>query len=117
MTKMSFAPRLVSDVLIDIFEQLETRDIVQAILVNKDWCAVGVPFLWKEPFTIDDGHRSNIALKTYFLFLNEYQRLFFVKEVFPDATAKSLLSWNDWKPFLNYPSFLTRLDYSNLLAS
>src|SRR3954449_7774258 len=46
--------KLSIDILSIIFEELEKENstLYSCIFVNREWCQVGIPFLWKNPWKI-----------------------------------------------------------------
>ncbi|CAG8506261.1 6395_t:CDS:1, partial [Scutellospora calospora] len=94
---------LISDVIVEVLEHLSSiRDILSALLVNREWSRAAIPIYWKAPFNYPQEF-SKTALKTYELFLKN--------ESTKDTNQKKLTALYD------YPSFLKVLNYTNLLAS
>ena len=90
---MEARPILNADVLEIIFKQLSIRDLLSALLVNRLWCREAVPIYWKAPFSYT-SKRSMAASKTYELFLEQGNRTLY-----------------------DYPSFLKKLNFTNLLTT
>ena len=69
-------------------------------LVNRFWCRLAIPLLWKDPFSIKYKKDSTFRLLgTYFLSLNEDD-----KSKFKELNLHEFDS-NFQKPLFNYPSF------------
>ncbi|PKY31547.1 hypothetical protein RhiirB3_449193 [Rhizophagus irregularis] len=82
--------------------------LYSCVLVNRFWCRLSIPLLWKNPFSISTGnynfiriylHNLNVELKTK---LNEYK-----------INENLLLS----NTLFNYPSFLKYLNLSKIVTS
>ncbi|CAG8539489.1 13613_t:CDS:2 [Ambispora gerdemannii] len=57
---------LIPDILQIIFTMLIYKDLFSAIRVNRTWCLLGIPMLWKAPFSYRHAN-SKHAIRTYLL--------------------------------------------------
>ncbi|KAF0557544.1 hypothetical protein F8M41_013309 [Gigaspora margarita] len=97
-------PYLVTDVLIKIFKILDTRNLLSALLVNREWSQVAVPMYWRAPFSYKKK-RSILALKIYNLFIDQKN----------NTNYSSQTSIQNLPTLYDYPLFLKELNYTNLL--
>ncbi|CAG8652681.1 19876_t:CDS:2 [Dentiscutata erythropus] len=97
-------PYLVTDVLIKIFQNLSIRDLISALLVNREWSQVAVPMYWKAPFSYKKK-RSILSLKIYKLFLDQEN----------NSNHSSQTTTQRLPTLYDYPFFLKELNYTNLL--
>ncbi|GBC45537.2 hypothetical protein GLOIN_2v1778777 [Rhizophagus irregularis DAOM 181602=DAOM 197198] len=59
-------PKLLIEIITEILNYVEEDDINtlhSIILINKDWCQVGISYLWEKSFNNEDNNRSLIGLK------------------------------------------------------
>ncbi|CAG8697712.1 4822_t:CDS:2 [Funneliformis mosseae] len=89
---------MVLDVIERFLKDLNVRDLLSALLVNREWCQAAVPLYWKAPFSYTKK-RSRQALKIYESFLEQENG---------SAVYKN-------QPLYDYPIFLKELNYTNLL--
>nr|CAG8613139.1 13440_t:CDS:2 [Entrophospora candida] len=94
---------LCADVIIEILKHLGVRDLLSALLINRQWCQVAIPMYWRAPFSYAKK-RGMAALKTYELFLEQKM---------PKDSAQGAVQ--KFPGLYNYPSFLKELNYTNLL--
>ncbi|CAG8573975.1 9773_t:CDS:2 [Diversispora eburnea] len=91
------------DIIRIILKDLNVRDILSALLVNREWCRAAVPFYWKAPFSFT-SKRSRAALKIYQMYLEQGS-----SSTSAQGEALKVL------PFFDYPLFIKELNYTNLL--
>ena len=62
--------KLSIDILSIIFEELEKENstLYSCIFVNREWCQIVIPFLWKNPWKRIDDYQNNGANKYKILF-------------------------------------------------
>src|SRR3954470_8284947 len=62
--------KLSIDILSIIFEELEKENstLYSCIFVNREWCQITIPFLWKNPWKRIDDYQNNGANKYKILF-------------------------------------------------
>ncbi|CAG8527883.1 31386_t:CDS:2, partial [Gigaspora margarita] len=97
-------PYLITDVLVIIFKNLGIRDLLSALLVNREWSQVAVPMYWRAPFSYTKK-RSLLAIKIYRLFLEQEN----------DQKDSSQITIQNLPTLYDYPFFLKELNYTNLL--
>ncbi|CAG8698553.1 2759_t:CDS:2 [Dentiscutata erythropus] len=108
-------PPIPADCIEEIVEFLENniRTLHSCLLVNRLWCQIVVPVLWRQPFRYKRFNPSSNLLQTYWscmtidcisiedkLILQEFN----IK--LPDSNQSSVI--------FNYPSFIKRLNYRDL---
>ncbi|CAG8621295.1 7324_t:CDS:2 [Ambispora gerdemannii] len=103
--------QLVADVITEILENLSVRDLLSALLVNREWCQVAVPMYWKAPFSYK-YKRSMTALKIYELFLERGSSTL-IGTTENSARGTTI---QETPMLYDYPLFLKELNYTNLLA-
>ncbi|CAG8595155.1 7430_t:CDS:2 [Funneliformis caledonium] len=91
------------DVIERVLKDLSVRDLLSALLVNREWSQAAVPLYWKAPFS-HTKKRCMLALKVYESFLEQES----------GSAGKSTIHKN--QPLYDYPIFLKELNYTNLLA-
>ncbi|CAI2163699.1 16955_t:CDS:1 [Funneliformis geosporum] len=82
--------------------------LFSALMVNRDWCKVSVPFLWE--ITLDyspDKYNSYKCIRTYLSNANEESRIFLTHH------GMDLLSSPPWTSF-NYATYLNSINYHHL---
>ncbi|CAG8547415.1 814_t:CDS:1 [Acaulospora morrowiae] len=101
------ASRLPLEVISNIFEQAHQDLIVirKMVMVNRSWCSVGMPYLWKAPFS--NGLELNLQnlyeiIPVYISLLDESSRNILDKSDIPKVNYKT--------PLYNYASFLRSFD-------
>jgi hypothetical protein len=72
-----YSQQLLPECLENILSNLsETKDLYSCLMVNRFWCTVVVPYLWKYPFKIagTSKERCNIITRTYLSCISEDSR-------------------------------------------
>src|SRR3990170_6773746 len=66
-------PECLENILLNLSE---TKDLYSCLMVNKFWCAVVVPYLWKYPFKIvgTSKERCYMITRTYLSCVSEDSR-------------------------------------------
>src|SRR3954463_10503371 len=78
-------------------------------LVNRFWFRLAIPLLWEDPFSIKFRKNSSFHfLDTYFLFLNENDKIKLKELKFYEFKS------NLQKPLFNYPSLIKTLNIFRL---
>lgn len=112
--------KLLTETLIQIFNELELDELFSCILVNREWCQIAVPILWSDPWKNIDiyvvfntkyvGHGN---IKKYILLISTYI------SCLSDDDQNNLklfgIPISDLKPFFNYPMFLRYLNYHHFI--
>ncbi|CAG8501110.1 7683_t:CDS:2 [Funneliformis caledonium] len=96
--------RSTPEIIENIYEYIGTDYVTlrNMVLVNRNWCKVGIPYLWKAPFSIDKTNsiKQVQIISTYLSFLNDKEHKFF-----PVQKRTCLF---------NYPIYLRELEIENL---
>ncbi|CAI2178997.1 5451_t:CDS:1 [Funneliformis geosporum] len=96
--------RSTPEIIENIYEYIGTDYVTlrNMVLVNRNWCKVGIPYLWKAPFSIDKTNsiKQIQIISTYLSFLNNKEYKFF-----PVQKRTCLF---------NYPIYLRELEIGNL---
>src|SRR3954462_12990160 len=108
------ASKLPVDILSIIFEDIEQENdesLYSCILVNKEWCQIAVPFLWKNPWKKVNNSTTNRSKKLFNCFLmmmpeesKEFLKMNGIKFLVEDSFSK-----NETLLF-NYSSFCKIID-------
>ncbi|UZO26920.1 uncharacterized protein OCT59_019132 [Rhizophagus irregularis] len=99
-------PELIYEI-IEYFQN-DYSTLHSCILVNKLWCRLAIPLLWKNPFSIPTGNYNFIEI--YLYNLNKY-----LKEILNEyQIIDSLLTSNT---LFNYPSYIKYLNISKINPS
>ncbi|GBB87384.1 hypothetical protein RclHR1_13850002 [Rhizophagus clarus] len=72
-----YSQQLLPECLENILSNLsETKDLYSCLMVNRFWCTVVVPYLWKYPFKIagPSKERCNMITRTYLSCISEDSR-------------------------------------------
>ncbi|CAG8614144.1 9992_t:CDS:2 [Ambispora leptoticha] len=136
--------KLSSDILREIFSQFdkdpgksrkhvvrERRDLLSCALVNRQWCEVAIPLLWRRTFFQLRESYSPIPpnpklIDAYFYHLNDTERMNLLSHDFilpnynnEDSDKDNYSNDDDNKlhSHFNYPSYLRHLDFSLMLHS
>ncbi|CAG8524844.1 4026_t:CDS:2 [Ambispora gerdemannii] len=99
----------ISDILSDIFINLETPDLFSCALVNNLWCPIAIRLLWRDPFS-GRIRKHQQCLKIFSLFLDEDQR-------YAIGVSDIYLYCQLQNPIFDYPSFVTTINYGNMMAA
>ena len=105
---------LIEDCLRIIFTELQhnRRSLYSCILVNRFWCQIAIPILWKDPYLYNDNtpssHRKLYSTIIYFLQESSKQLLIDNNIILPSTAFSN-------KPLFNYISFPSKFgkDLSN----
>ncbi|CAB4437751.1 unnamed protein product [Rhizophagus irregularis] len=112
--------KLLTETLIQIFNELELDELFSCILVNREWCKIVVPILWSDPWKNIDiyvvfntkyiGHGN---IKKYILLISTYI------SCLSDDDRNNLklfgIPISNLKPFFDYPIFLRYLNYHHFI--
>ncbi|CAG8465161.1 13757_t:CDS:2 [Ambispora leptoticha] len=99
----------IADILSDIFINLETPDLFSCALVSRLWCPIAIRLLWRDPFS-GQIRKHQQCLKIFSLFLDEIQR--------SAIGISDLYLYSQFnKQIFDYPSFVTTINYGNLIAA
>jgi hypothetical protein len=93
-------PELINEII--QYFQNDFLTLHSCILVNRLWCRLAIPLLWKDPFSIKFP-RNHHFIEIYLHNLNEDDK----KKLNDYVTHNDLLPS---KTLFNYPSFIQRLD-------
>ena len=102
-------PEISSYIIQNLHNNINT--LYSLALVNRFWCRLAIPLLWKDPFSMHIRYQENLPphfLDTYFLFLNDNDKSK-VKELgFYEFDS------NLHKPLFNYPSLIKTIDFRRI---
>ncbi|GBC05983.1 hypothetical protein RclHR1_06540003 [Rhizophagus clarus] len=108
----SIATSLSPECLQIIFEYLEKESLYSCLFVNRSWCEVAIPILWKNPFKLlnDLTLESSKIIQIYLRSLNRKSKQYLYNNgvMLPEniLTSTSLM--------FDYSSFLKELKFSDL---
>ncbi|CAG8545512.1 5844_t:CDS:1 [Funneliformis mosseae] len=73
MSRQQLLPECLENILINLSE---TKDLYSCLMVNKFWCTVVVPYLWRYPFKTagTSKERCNMVTRTYLSCVSEDSR-------------------------------------------
>jgi hypothetical protein len=102
--------KLNRDVLYSIFEESQDDKAIlySCLLVNKAWCEMIIPILWKDPWKSLNGTRKSKLFLTVIISL------------LPDKSRNNLIQHVDFllntfqRPFIDYISFCKHLNFNEL---
>ncbi|CAG8744848.1 10444_t:CDS:1, partial [Acaulospora morrowiae] len=90
-----------SEMLTKIFKELSDPDIHSCVLVNREWCRVGLPLLWEDPLSWGAP-----IIEIYLNFLSTEQR---------SSIRRTTVSLNKVSNHIFcYPDFIKKLSYTEL---
>ncbi|CAG8493386.1 24500_t:CDS:1 [Gigaspora margarita] len=105
---------LFPEILEEIFQYFcfDKVSLHSCVLVNRGWCKVAVPILWKQPFLLLENNISDKLIEVYASFITDeaYATLLSQNISWP---LKPFLKINQTKTFI-YPSFLRHFKYESL---
>lgn len=102
------ATKLPDECLLEIFKYIDEKSLYSLLLVNRTWCRISIPLLWRKPFK---EYRTNEHFKVILPLISYLDK----------ETRKSLKIeenktnyYIQEKPTFNYASFIKELDYTNM---
>ncbi|CAB4439491.1 unnamed protein product [Rhizophagus irregularis] len=99
-------PNLNGDILYLIFKELELNEVFHSCsLVNKTWCRIIIPTLWKEPWKYIKRRKEKSFLSVIISHLSDKTRNDLIQKIDSDILKKSYK-----KPSLNYISYCRNLN-------
>ena len=116
--------KLSVDILSIIFEDLEQENdkaLYSCIFVNREWCQVAIPFLWKNPWKkFDSTYRTNqlanrhkILFKCFLMMISKESKEFLkingINLLIEDTSSQNN-SPSLQTPLFNYASFFKVID-------
>ncbi|CAG8630444.1 21346_t:CDS:1 [Gigaspora margarita] len=105
---------LPPECLREVFEYLDKGSLYSSLLVNRSWCKVVVPLLWRSPFRTVNGPSLETAkvIQTYLTCLCEKSKAYLVSNgvILPPSTTKG-------PAIFDYPSFLRELKFVELYSA
>ncbi|CAG8567116.1 13882_t:CDS:2 [Ambispora leptoticha] len=128
MSKRGKEVHLISDILQIIFTTLNCKDLFSVILVNRTWCRIGIPILWKAPFGYRRTGYKKYAIRTYLLSISE-PSLNYLKvipylprnSILPKASEEFEGSYVNLgimrKPLFDYISYCLMFDYGGMISA
>ncbi|CAG8437963.1 1022_t:CDS:2 [Scutellospora calospora] len=100
----------------------ESFALFNCLLVNRQWCRLVIPRLWRQPFLyVRKGNPKLIS--TFLIFLNDNKRRGLQSDGIIFSSLRSLKHRNfyvhksQYQSLFNYPSFLKHLHYDYMLSS
>src|SRR2546429_1281916 len=119
--------KLSIDILSIIFEDLEQENykaLYSCIFVNREWCQVAIPFLWKNPwkkwkfYNYAQINQYKILFKCFLMMISKESKEFLkmnginllIEDTFPQSNSSSLQT-----PLFNYASFFKVIDTSKIV--
>ncbi|CAG8579543.1 2468_t:CDS:1 [Dentiscutata heterogama] len=95
---------LLTEILTEIFENVEPHELHSCIFVNRRWCKIAIPILWRSPFHYCNLLRNKwkslkLLARTCLLCLGEDKRKFLMNESMPLPSPPY-----GQQPIFNYPS-------------
>ncbi|GBB96429.1 hypothetical protein RclHR1_27510001 [Rhizophagus clarus] len=105
------ATKLPNECLLEIFKYIDEKSLYSVLLVNRTWCRISVPMLWRKPFK---EYRTNNLRK-----IEPFKVILPLISYIDKETRKSLKIDENMmkyyeKPTFNYASFIRELDYTNM---
>ncbi|CAG8536463.1 9056_t:CDS:1 [Acaulospora morrowiae] len=102
------AASLSPECLFEIFEYLDRNSLYFCLLVNRSWCKVVAPLLWRAPFRTSIGPSLEPAklIRTYLSCLGERSKLYLINNGVRLPPLVSVI--------FDYPSFLRELKFVDL---
>jgi hypothetical protein len=111
-SNISTATSLSPECLREIFENLEKGSLYSCLLVNRSWCKIIAPILWKSPFKLSNDLSFEPAkiIQVYIACLNRRSKQYLCNNgvILPTSLVTSLM--------FDYPSFLRELKFSELYS-
>ncbi|CAG8542382.1 17057_t:CDS:1 [Acaulospora colombiana] len=102
------AASLSPECLFEIFEYLDRNSLYSCLLVNRSWCKVVAPLLWRAPFRTSIGPSLEPAklIRTYLSCLCERSKLYLINNGVRLPRLMPVI--------FDYPSFLRELKFVDL---
>src|SRR5215213_1840424 len=105
-------PHLPDDCIYHILKYVQNHrfSLFNCLLVNRFWSKITVPLLYSDPFSQLMDEKKFLIIKTYFLCLNEEERIYLTKQnnIYKKLKSNSFLS-NDLNPIFEYPKYIKKL--------
>ncbi|CAG8507640.1 3301_t:CDS:1 [Funneliformis mosseae] len=98
-------PELTNEILNYLHDDYST--LYSCVLVNRLWCRLAVPILWRDPFSISTykKHLSHHFIDFYLYYLDDDD-----KNVFREEFGINRIDFLLTTPLFNYPSFIKALN-------
>jgi hypothetical protein len=95
-----------------IFEYVEKGALYSCLLVNRSWCKVAIPILWKNPFKLsnDLSLESSKIIQNYLICLNRKSKQY----LYNNGVILSKEFLTSPPLMFDYPSYLKELKFSDL---
>ncbi|CAG8805773.1 15265_t:CDS:1, partial [Racocetra persica] len=105
---------LFPEILEEIFQYLncDKASLHSCILVNRGWCKVAVPILWKQPFLLLENNGHDKLIDIYASFLTDEAHAVLQSQGI--NWSPSPFPKHDQEKTFIYPSFLRHFKYDNL---
>ncbi|RGB39567.1 hypothetical protein C1646_754292 [Rhizophagus diaphanus] len=84
--------------------QYDLSSLYSCILVNRHWCRIAIPILWKNPSTLKGFSPSKLYNMIIFLLPKSSKK--FLSDNIPELSFTEI---SDYKPLFNYISFFTQI--------
>ncbi|RIB20415.1 hypothetical protein C2G38_2179335 [Gigaspora rosea] len=97
---MGYMPELMEEILANL--QVEIYSLYSCALVNRYWCKISIPILWREPFEFSQSH---LFISKYFSSLGECEKIILKEYGINEEFSKTIF---------DYARFLKALDLSSL---
>jgi hypothetical protein len=104
-------PKILIEIITEILNYIEEDDINtlhSIILINKDWCQVGITYLWKKPFNVKYPFKNLYKIITIILFYLDEKRKHILK-------IKDNRIGIPKKTLFDYPYFIKQINFNELI--
>ncbi|CAI2174333.1 19040_t:CDS:2 [Funneliformis geosporum] len=105
-SEMINSPLMIPECLARIFEYLrgERSSLHSCLLVNRSWCRIVVPILWREPFKLLKDKADASLLRTYFSCIEDQDQLQSMQDwmTFPSEVPLPQRATFDYPIFLRH---------------
>src|SRR5437868_1764385 len=97
-------PSLPNECLIDVFSLLDRKALYKCLFVNRRYCKLSIPIIWRDPFIMPTCHKSFLILNTLLACLDEDE----ISSLIPCA-----INFNNQPTLFEYGRFVKTIDHDH----
>src|SRR5437763_6442865 len=95
---------LPSECLSDVLTFLDRKSLYKCLFVNRQYCKLSIPILWRKPFRCSIFEKSSIVINTLLTCLDEDE----ISSLIPYAIN---LNFNNQSPLFDFGKFIRKINH------
>ena len=99
-------PSLPNECLIDVLSLLDRKSLYKCLFVNRRYCKLSIPIIWRDPFSSICCEKSSLIINTLLACLDEDE----ISSLIPCA-----ININNQSPLFEYGRFVRKINHTRFV--